>query len=417
MSELPFLPVIAGIDNVHSADHDVFQLRTEREQPATPAVLKKITNLDLASDGKLTTRAGVTELVSLLEGKRLVTKAGLLFAVDGDVLYLVLPANNNPLLFLLNGFDSGVFNAHNWPTGSSQVFISSGTIHKVFKEGVLSSWGLPVPGDVTYEVIDGTVPAGKYLCAATFRDGAINNPLAQESGAQAPVEIELTATGGLRLSVLTENTDVSYVSFYLSAVNQAELFRIATVPLVNTGAGFLGQVDVVADFVLTETPLLTQGWGPPPENISAVGSVQSFMLVAVGRTLYRSWPGRPGLFYYSKALQLFPGTIRTIVGLEDGVYVGTDAGLFWLGGERPEEWKRDLAAPIRVIPDGLAIPGAAIPALETGERVVVFASGRGLIVGLPGGKVIFLTQNRYHFSGSRVSIALKERQLFIGAAP
>jgi hypothetical protein len=412
-TQLPLLPVPAGMDNVHGASYEAFNVRKETAWSyLPPAVLKAVRDMNVQSDGKLVTRQGAEEILFLSAGRRIFGRGSSLYTLAGPTLSRI--AGTTPVS-LVTGLDEGAEAfLLNWPAGSEQLLFSCGAAKHIISSTTVRPWGLPVPA-LTYEEITGTVPAGRYLCAATFRDGLVTAVTAQESGAIAPTQIELTKPGGIRLSVLTTLSGPTHVSFYMTAVDQAEPFRLITVPLVVTEAGLLGSVDVTADVrgSLTEMPLLTQGWGPPPAGISALGALQAFVLAASGSTLYRSWPSRPGLFQPAKALQVFPAPIRTIVGLADGAYVGTDAGLFWLAGAEPEAWRRRLVAPIRVLPDGAAIPGSAIPSIETAERVAIFASGRGLLVGMPNGEVKYLTQNRYHFPSGRASIALRGNQLFI----
>jgi hypothetical protein len=329
MSDFPFLPVIAGIDNVHSADHEVFQLQAEREQLGPPRALVKLTNVDLHSDGKIVSRPGVTSLASVTEGKRLMSKGGALFALAEDKLYQISPASPSPLSLLVDSLDpTAPFLMHNWPRDSSQVLMACGAVHRII-DGTVKNWGLPVPQEVLYFPIAGELDPATYLCAATFLDGPFDEATTQEGGSLAPTQVTLTETGGMRLAVMVPNPAVTHVSFYVSGPDQAELFRVITVPVITPAVGDRGAgVDIVtkAGISQTETPLVTQGWGPPLLGMTALGSLQSFILAGVGKALYRSWPGRPGLFYYARAFQLFPQEITTILGLQDGAYVGTEKG-------------------------------------------------------------------------------------------
>ena len=411
----PLLPVPAGMDNVHSSGHAQFNVREGERGFEAPAALRAAQNVDVTSDGQLVARSGEERVVGLAAGKRLLARAGRLFVQDGSTLSTLSGSTKTTVLSGLS--ESLPLHMHVWPPGGTQILLASGTLKRLVLPAAVKSWGLPVPGAVAMAPLAGGMPPGLYLCAATFRDGPVGTATAQESGAVSPAQLELKGEGGFSLSVTTAEAAPTHVSFYLSGPNQPELFRVGTVALSalpSPSTSRSATLAITADEAITETPLLTQDWGAPPPSIGALGSLQSFVLASYGSTLYRSWPGRPGLFDYARALQVFPATVRTIVGLDDGAYVGTDAGLYWLSGPQPEAWRREMVAPIAVIPDGAAISGAAMPALETNARVAVFATGRGLVVGLPGGRVQMLTQNRYHFSASRVSIALNGQQLLVG---
>jgi hypothetical protein len=423
MSDFPFLPVIAGIDNVHSPDHEVFQLQAEREQLGPPRALVKLINVDLHSDGKIVSRPGVTSLASITEGKRLMSKGGALFALDGDNLYQVSPASPSPLSLLVDELDTTVpFLLHEWPRGSGKVFLGCGTVHRQIENGQVKNWGLPVPTEFDAFPIAGELLPGRYLITVTFLDGPITEAATQESGAPTPIEYVLEETGGFRVIVAAPNPAVTHASFYVSGPDQAEPFRIITLEIV-TVDDFRGVgVNVVtrAGLANAETPVLTQGWGPPLQGMTALGSLQSFVLAGVGKALYRAWAGRPGLFFYARAFQLFPSDITTILGLQDGVFVGTTGGVYWLEGDKPETWLRRKVSDSPVFPEGIVMDGEDFPALETDGLVAIFVTPTGVIAGLPGGKLRPLTRGSYHFPDiARVSITYRTEpsfQLFIASS-
>jgi hypothetical protein len=116
------------------------------------------------------------------------------------------------------------------------------------------------------------------------------------------------------------------------------------------------------------------------------------------------------------ALQLFPDSITSIVGLQEGAFVATTKAVYWLSGDRPENWARRVAYMMPIIPDGIVVPGEELPAAETAGPVAIFASAQGLLLGRPDGTIRPLTQGSYHFSASRVAMTWRSeplRQLFI----
>jgi hypothetical protein len=402
------------MDNVHVDDHAVFQVQPTRTGLEPPRLLRTLSNFDLDSDGSLASRTGATSIQVLAAGRRVYAKGGLLLVQDGATLAAYTDRNLTPLA------DTGLvltgdLLAHEWPTGGDHVFCTDGAIRFRLKDGVLNAWGLPVLAAPTVTAIAGTLPAASYLIAATARDGAASVQTAQESGANAPLMHTLATAGGMRLTLAVPNTLITHVAFYVSGPDQPEPFRVAVVaPVVNLQGVRIATLDLttVAQLASTEVPLLSQGWGPLPAGVTALGSTQAYVLAAKGNGLYRSWPGQPGLFRYGQGIQLFPADITTVVGVQNGAYVGTTQGLYWLGGENPAAWARVKVDDVPVIPDGLSLAGGLLPTLEVDAPVALFATRLGLVAGLPGGQVRHLSRDRYHWAtATRVSMAYRSSPL------
>ena len=375
-----------------------------------PEFMRAIVDADLDSDGALSSRPGIETVRALADGRRILSKGGMLLCRDGDSLDLLdLDAEPQASTLIDGELDPDAdLLAHEWPTGGDRAFVTDGTLAREVRSGVVRSWGLPVPADPTVTRISGSLPAGGYLVAVTFRDGPLSDPKAQESGARAPLLYTLTASGGLSVTATVTSPWATHVSFWCSAPDQSEPMRAAVVA-VGESATVTAALTSIAQVRASEAPLITQGWQPPPSGICAIGSFQSFLMVAVGNVLYRSWPGVPGLFRYKSGLQLFPAPITAIVGLQDGAWIGTEGGLYWLSGERPESWGRVRVTTDAVLPEGALGDGAWFPKLQVESPLALFATRAGLVAGLPGGQARHLTRDVYHFATARrVSIAYRD---------
>ena len=406
---VPILPC-GGIDNVHSPDHQVFQFkRGPGGGLAPPDKVVEVNDMYLDSGGILFSRPGVQVVRALTRGLRLFSKGGMLLSQDGGALCLEDPTTGNATT-LADGLDHGSLMVHEWPSGGDRAFVTDGAINLCIRAGTVVPWGLSVPDDPQVSAIPGSLPEASYLITATYRSGPLTSATAQEGGAPTPLSYALTSPGGLRIVVEIYDPNATHVAFYCSRPDQPEPVLVSVVPV----HGITATLDIVASTQLyaTESPVITQNDGPPPAGITALGSLQAFMLAAVGSAVFRSWAGIPGLFSYNSEVQVFPAPVTAIVGLQDGAWIGTEQGLYWLSGDNPTVWRRTLVDPSPILPEGSRLPGSAFPTLQTEETVAMFASRRGLIAGLPGGQIRHLTQDVYHFpTAERVSITCHDKPL------
>jgi hypothetical protein len=267
---------------------------------------------------------------------------------------------------------------------------------------------------VTIEATEtGTLRPATYLVGTTLFDGAPGDPYKQESGAAAPVAHTLAAAGGITLTQFVTEPQATAVAFYVSRPNGSEPLLVSVKPITEDPITHVrsATLDVTdpAQLGVYELAMATVGAYPPPLGITALGALQSFMLAAVGNALYFSRAGVPHLYDLDRDVQVYPGDIKTIVGLKAGAWVGTAVGLYWFAGDSPDNWSVTRVCPDPILPTGAAIPGGAFPALQVDAPIGLFVSKLGLIAALPDGSIRRLTQDRYHFpTAARVSIAYDE---------
>lgn len=402
-----------GVDNVHAPSHRVFQVPGQGQPPAR---LRAATNVNLDDEGWPSAIPGTSVVGDpLAEGTRLVSADGTLFTQDGATLAWGEEG-------LVDGL-VGPLVTHEWPVGGGRLWCTDGVQRFQIRDGVFKPWGLVKPTPVIVDLeegVTGTLRAGAYLVATTLRSGLLNDPTAQESGAYAPIEVELETPGGFTVDQVVSDTNATHVAFYISAVNGSEPLLVSIVAVTENPDTFVRSASLTltspAQLGVTRFPLLTLGAGPPPMGILAIGSLQAFLLVGAGANVYRSRPGQPWLFDLGMAIQVFPTAITTVVGLQSGAWVGTYGGLYWLAGDAPESWRRVRVCPDRIIPHGAVVPGGAIPALQTDALVALFATTTGLVAGLPDGSIRRLTQDRYHLPAAtavRIVYHESERRFFV----
>jgi len=311
--------------------------------------------------------------------------------------------------------------AHEWPAGSGRLYLSCGSAHYRIEGSTVKRWGLPVPTALTRAAITGTMAGGLYLASITYRDGPGTDATAQESGALPPIVFTVSSPAGARLTAPIADTGVTHVAFYLSRPDQAELFRVAIIAvgtITETGArGAALNITATPASLWTSIPLFSLNWQPPLNGLAALGSSQAFFLTAKGKTVYRSWPGRPELDKPGEAIMVFPSDVTDIVGLQEGFYVGTEEGLFWVNGDEPSSWQRTKVADGKVLPKGIVVEGKEFPFLAkfgyTGLAALMCVGGK-LIAGMPG-RILELLEDQYTLPQTeRVSFSIIEKRLFIG---
>ncbi len=108
----------------------------------------------------------------------------------------------------------------------------------------------------------------------------------------------------------------------------------------------------------------------------------------------------------------FENDITMVRAVDDGLYVGTTAQLFFLQGTFAEGLKRSIVVDAPVIPGSAVLaPTADVhPQARSGPvpegTSPVFMTGDGVCVGLDGGQVFNLTRGRVVFPGAQSAAAL-----------
>jgi hypothetical protein len=228
---------------------------------------------------------------------------------------------------------------------------------------------------------------GKYQVVVTYlrQDG-------QESGAGKAVSVELFTPGAISLTSIPVSTDptVTHKAIYATSVGGETLYRVGVIANADT-TFLLDEVRAGA------SPLLTQFLQPPPAG-DHIAYHNGYMLVAKGTRLYPSEAYSPELFDYRKAVP-FLDVLTMIAPVKGGVWLGLDSQIVWMTGDTPEAWDYKQAADYGVIPGVLWFADAGVinDGQATGEMAAFFASKRGLCVGLPGGRLVNLTESRYAY--------------------
>jgi len=297
-----------------------------------------------------------------------------------------------------------------------RVYYSNGVQHGVIDGNSSRSWGLAVPssqGDAA--VIGGSLRPGAYQYAVVYvrSDG-------QFSGTGIAAKVDLSNYGlstqkgpgladigpGLRIQNIpaSSDPDVVAIDVYVSDVNGEMLYRRGRI--ANTAGSF-----TYPDAVPSQYALETQFLAPAP-----IGHLVMYAFgrtfVAVGSDLYYSEGYSPELFDYRKIIR-FASRITVLAPAIDGMYVGTDTGVSWHPSRNPEEWVFLGKLAYGAVEGTLSFAPADWFTPGGDGNCTLFMTTYGLVVGMNGGNMRNLTQERFLFpQQARGSVVVRKYRGF-----
>ena len=356
-------------------------------------------NVDIDDSLGITRRTGHSAVKVAAVDRDLWASGSVCLGVGSNVLKRINPDYST--VTLLSGLTASL--PLSYAAVGDRVFWSNGDTTGCVQNGVNRSWGLAVPGPVVLAATGGTLTAGKYQVVVVYlrQDG-------QESGASMASTIELTAAGGIDCSALPVSADptVTYKVICVAPVGGETLYR----------AGVIANADTtftIREVRMDTSPLMTQFLAPPPAG-EHIAYWRGWMLVSSGSRLYPSEPYAPELFDLRKSVPFLDAI--TMLAPEHsqqggGVWMGTNSQIIWLTGDSPEAWAYQTAASYGVIPGTLAYGDGELigDASLAGTMIPFFASKGGLCAGLPGGKLLNLTQSRFAIPIQDVGAAIVRR--------
>jgi hypothetical protein len=359
-----------GVNNVDDEGGRFFAVPG---QGAPPAQLRAAVNLDLDREGWLRRRVGRTKRLDLVDGHSGMSIAGIrLHVSDGDLVQV--QPGGTPVV-LVSGVGSGRVQAIEV---AGQVWWTNGSRCGRLVNLVAQPWGLAQPTPPMVSVVPGSMATGTYLVAITTE-----NADELESGAHAAVPITLAQDGAIRLEGLP--SDQPWINIYASGCNGRDLFWAARIP---AQASFtLTQVDVSTDL------LDSVGLCPPPPG-QALTAFAGRILVAAGSALYWSQPVSYHHFRLATDVQLFAQRIDLLAALPDGFYVRAGTETVWIQGDDPETWSRRVVDDRPGAEGVLYVPARKFPQLQADGLVPMWVSADGPVAGLPGGRLMHLTDGR-----------------------
>jgi hypothetical protein len=354
--------------------------------------LRTVTNADIDNAGRVRRRKGFDSVVSA-DVHSLWSDNDLCFFRQTTYLKQMLadyttrtvasglPDNDLPMAFLsLNGL---VYYTDSQVTG---VIVDSGRANR--------SWGLALPPTPDVAEAAGVLPAGRYLITATYlrNDG-------QESGSDVPALITLGAAGGIAVALTpSDDPTVSTIRLYASFPDGQGLYLAGEYANLSTTVVYDGESGLGREL---KTFLLA----PAPAG-HLIEYFNGRVYVASNSYVFPSRPYAYELFDMDDYLP-FDGIITLLAAVDDGLYVSDGKKTYFLA----EGKKRTEVCPYGAIEGTAAKVDLATIGDGTKEgTAIMWASGKGIILGSNGGQITNLTEGKYVFPSAPSGAALFRQQ-------
>lgn len=279
------------------------------------------------------------------------------------------------------------------PESTWRIYFSNGVETGVIDTGRVRSWGIKVPlVQPTPHVIGGTLKAGAYQYAITYRRKDL-----QESGSLDCNVIVLPSSTptvqskdkGIQFEniVPSDDPDVTDIIMYVTRCDGASLYRVGVVPNGTTSYTYDHETNTLT------LPMRHQHLRPPLP-FEFIAGFNGHILGVLGNRLYRSEPYGLELFDYRRGYE-FTDKITLVGALNSGVYLGCVGKIFYLNGPTPSKWSSKPIAEYGAIPGAFDYVSLDMLGMQGQGMAVLFATTRGLCVGIDGGQFINLTQEKF----------------------
>lgn len=348
-------------------------------------------DVDIGLTGEITRRGGYAEVSDQCH-KNLWQAQGFMLATCGSALTAIHPDGARHVIHPALGPERVWY--CNLPDGRATY--TNGLIHGVTDGLTGTERSVPTPESLgVSDVAFGALHPGQYRYHLTYvrQSDRLEGPAISSP----PLAFD---HGGLRLDGLPVR-DGYAINVYLSGLNGEGAYLAGS----TTGGSF--------EYVGGNAALVL-----PCRTLSArafpVGTITAFwrgrVLVAVDDVLWASRPNAPHLSDW-RDFKALGGPITAVQPVDDGIYVGTEQDLIWLGGT---SWDALVHMPTQcgpVVPgSGVAAPGDKIK-LGDGSgagRAMLCIAGGEIVAGFNGGQTTSLTAQRYRITAAEVCATFRE---------
>lgn len=321
-------------------------------------------NVDLDNRGFFRRRQGIT-LIQAMTGAHSVFEFGeRRYLVHDSVLYrwTVAPFSTT-LVAVLTSNDRMSYAVHN-----GDVYYSNGTDSgRIAVDETRYPWAMASPAQPAITDVGGALPIGWYQVGVTY----LNSATGEESGHNGTANIELTAPGGIQVTLPGASSGATHVRVYVSQTNGSVPGLIAECA-IGTATYDITSLDGVS------ATLILKPVQPLPAGSRVFVYNGRLCSVTPAGVLYYSEPYRFGYAMPENSIK-FEAPITVAVANQFGVYLCADKTR-WIPG--------DINAPAEQIKD--VLPYGAVAGTEFefpdnskvgwfGARGVVFADSQGQV--------------------------------------
>jgi len=381
-----------GIDTRHAADSTVFQ--PPRSEDAK-MFLRECVNAYITDDNKIYALPGTQNtLKESGSGELYSCPAGLLLHDKNTHELILNPHTVNPTV-VVSGLDDApvVFHQHQgftwWSDGE--------TLGRIGADGASRPGTLPETVAPNVTEVAGSLPPGTYLVAYTWVDAT-----GMESACSALAEVMLNASGGLEVGVDSLPADVVAARLYCSSANGDQARLVGTYTTEHWPVS-------ITEEPSAQTVLQTAGLLPLPVG-SGITSRGGFLLTWLDDLLFHSRGDATALCDLTRDVHQFPGEITGAVGVEQGVWVATTNGLYWMEGRDLTQSHVSARQDTRAYASGGVLIPPEVTGIETGWPCACFVSDEGPVFGTADGQIVvpYASSQRWDIVDKQVDIAVWE---------
>jgi hypothetical protein len=363
------IKAFAGLRN------DINQERME------PGDLVAAVNVDIGNDGQLSRRLGIESKLSA-DAHSLWANDDICLFVESSVLKRLHNDYTTTTVRTLTSNDRVAYCAVN-----GRIYFSNDTDTGVIEQnGQSRTWGMVPPTVLSMADTGGSLSSGTYQALMTYlrEDG-------QESGAGEAGSVNVS-TGGILFSGLPVSDDPGVVAkaIYITAQN-GDVFYLAKILNADVTTYTYGGGSQAL-------PLNTQYLQQAPAG-EIVAYHYGVLYVVKGSVVYPSTAFGYELFDLQDFIA-FDSPVRIFAPVENGIWVGTDKEVAWLGGVTPDKFEKAVRAEIGSVKGTLAyVSSESLPEIKENiqdAQVALWWTDEGVYAGYPSGTLHKLTESRYH---------------------
>ena len=327
--------------------------------------LREAENVDIDNAGRIRRRQAASLVQSAIDPHSLYTTTdGSRYAVIGGTMYAItLPSYTQTLFKVLSNN-----NKVSYVEYSGSLYYSNGTDSGRIEAGSWFPWAMPTPVAPSVATVAGTLYKGSYQVAVAH----YNNVTGEEGGVSPSSSHELTAVGGLRITLPSAISGSTHVNVYVSSVNGAIPMLVASVA---TGTA---TYDVTNEAVIAQGREAFQRYEEPiPSGVPFVHNGR--LCTYSGKNIFLGIAARPGYYVPTDPVLSFPSDVTNAISGQNGVYVTADK-TYWFEGA-------DILEAQRVV-DVLPYGGVAGTAFSLPNNPVVgWFSEKGFVLADTTGQV------------------------------
>lgn len=383
----PLFTAFAGIRN--TLEPERLHVMPTKDNATTDLVAA--VNVDFDNSGLPARRAGAS-LVRAGAAHSLWAQGDMCIFASGTSLYRLYPDYSSEVLTTGLTANTPV----SYVEVNGRIYWGNGHESGVIANAISRSWGMDIPAQPGMSVIGGQLTPGQYQCVVTH----VRND-SQESGAGLPSVLTLSADGGIRVTWLSpSDTTIELARVYLSTPDGTVLYLADECPIDDLYTEIASCAFAV--------PLNTQ-WNDKPPSGHALAYANGRIYIAVGAFIF----GTTELGYEYVDLRDFlaldGSRVRVLAGLESGLFAATDHAAYFLRGKTFADMEMTIVATQGGVEGSLVyVDGERATGLKelAGRRCVLFTTGAGVLLGLPDGTVMNLTQERYRFDATELGSAV-----------